>query len=86
VKLTVNSVPATASEQGVRQVCPSEVRASAPAGSDSNCIVVAAGATVDGPNCIQLGAVEQAARLNPQAAIAKRRFMVPRRCNLPQLW
>ncbi len=43
-KLTVNSLAVTASEQGVRQVWPSEVLASAPAGSDSNCMVVAAGA------------------------------------------
>jgi hypothetical protein len=67
----VNSEAATASEQGVRQLSPSEVRASAPAGSDSNCMVVAAGAPLDPPNCIQPGMVEQAAKLKPQAAMAR---------------
>jgi hypothetical protein len=64
--------------QGVRQACPSEVRASAPAGSDSNCMVVAAGADfmkLGVSNCIQLGMLEQAARLIPQAAIATTRFI-----------
>ena len=72
----MNSLALTDIEQGVRQVWPSEVRASAPDGSDSNCMVVAAGAAFCASNCIQLGMLEHAARLNPQAAIATTRFMV----------
>jgi hypothetical protein len=75
VKVTVNSLTVTATEQGVRQVCPAEVLASAPAGSDSNCMVVAAGAGFGASNCIQLGRLEQEARLKPQAAMATTRFM-----------
>jgi hypothetical protein len=58
----------------VRQVWPFEVRASAPAGSDSNCMVVAAGAPLS--KFIQLGMLEQAARLKPHAAMTTIRFMV----------
>ena len=75
----MNSLAVTASEHGVRQVCPVEVFASAPAGSDSNCIVVAAGADdmkLGVLNCIQFGRLEHPARLNGQAAIATTRFMM----------
>lgn len=75
VNVTVNSLTVTATEQGVRQVCPAEVLASAPAGSDSNCMVVAAGAGFGASNCIQLGMLEQEARLRPHAAMATTRFM-----------
>ena len=65
----------TASEHGVRQVCPVEVRDSAPAGSDSNCTVV-----VDGPKpgTEKLGMLrpEHPARLRPQTAMATVRFIV----------
>lgn len=74
--VTVNSLELIASEQGVRHDCPIEVLASAPAGSDSNCMVVAAGADLDRSNCIQLGMLEQAARLMAQAAIAITRLMM----------
>ena len=60
--VTVNSLELTASEQGVRHDWPIEVLASAPAGSDSNCMVVAAGAAFGRSNCIQLGMLEQAAK------------------------
>jgi hypothetical protein len=40
-------------------------------------MVVAAGATVDGPNCIQPGTVEQAAKLSAEPAMARRRVMIP---------
>ena len=59
-----------ASEQGVRQDCPVDVLASAPAGSDSNCMVVADGAVAGSWNCIQLGMVEHAPRVSPQAIMA----------------
>ena len=55
VNVTVNSLAVTATEQGVRHDWPTEVRASAPAGSDSNCMVVAAGADRGRSSCIQLG-------------------------------
>jgi len=75
----VNSLADTASEQGVRHVWPVEVRASAPAGSDSNCMVVADGAPLGKSNCIQLGRLEQALRPNPHArphaAMTTNRFM-----------
>ena len=74
----VNSLAVTVCVQGVRQTWPSDVLASAPAGSDSNCMVVAAGADfrkVGVSNCIQLGMLEHPARLNAQAAIAATRFM-----------
>jgi hypothetical protein len=74
--VTVNSLELTASEQGVRHDWPIEVLASAPAGSDSNCMVVAAGAAFGRSNCIQLGMLEQAARLMAQAAIAITRLMI----------
>jgi hypothetical protein len=65
---------AIACAQGVRQVCPVETFASAPAGSDSNCTVVAAGE----PNekLGMLGMPAQPARLNPHAAMATVRFMI----------
>jgi hypothetical protein len=65
----------TASEHGVRQVCPVEVRASAPAGSDSNWIVVVGGPK---PGTEKLGMLrpEHPARLKPQAAMATVRFIV----------
>jgi hypothetical protein len=61
---------------GVRQVCPVDVFASAPAGSDSNWIVV-----VDGPNpgnekLGMPGMPEHPARLRLQAAMATVRFMI----------
>jgi hypothetical protein len=65
-----------ASEQGVRQVCPVEVRASAPAGSDSNCIVVAVGAGLDFSKPIQPGMLEHAETVNPHAATTTHRFMI----------
>ena len=67
-----------ATEQGVRQVCPNDVRASAPDGSDSNCIFTVVGVGLKKPvsSCIQPGMPEHAARLNPQAAIAIARFMI----------
>ena len=75
LKLTLNSLDETATEHGVLHVCPCDVRASAPAGSDSNCIVVAAGAGFGTSNCMKSGMAEQAARLIPQAAMTKMRFM-----------
>jgi hypothetical protein len=75
----VNSLGVIVNEQGVWQLCPSDVLASAPAGSDSNCIAVATGADFMNSgvsSCIQLGMLEHAARLKPQAAIATTRFMV----------
>ena len=75
----MNSLAVPASVQGVRQACPSDVLASAPAGSDSNCMVVAAGADFMKPgvsNCIQLGRLEHPARLKAQAAIVTTRFMI----------
>jgi hypothetical protein len=74
--VTENSVALIASEHGVRQVCPSDILASAPAGSDSNCIVVAAGTGFGESNCSQPGKLEQAERLNPHAAATTIRFMV----------
>ena len=76
MKFTVNSLEVTAKEQGVRQDCPADVLASAPAGSDSNCIVVAAGAALGTSNCIHPGMLEQPARLSPRAAMAMNRFMI----------
>ena len=67
---------ATASAQGVRQVWPVEVRASAPAGSDSNCIVVVGGPKPGTEKLGMLGMPEHPARLKPQAAMATVRFMV----------
>jgi hypothetical protein len=78
-KLTENSLGGIAIEHGVRQACPSEVRASAPAGSDSNCIFTVVGVGFKNPgesSAIQLGIPEHAARLNPQAVIAITRFMI----------
>ena len=74
----MNSLEPTASEQGVRQDWPSDVLASAPAGSDSNCMLVLVGADFRKPgvsNCIQLGRLEHAVRLNPHATTATTRFM-----------
>ena len=68
-----------ASEQGVRQDCPSDVRASAPAGSDSNCMLTVVGVgfmKLGVSSDIQPGIPEHAARLKPQAAIAMTRFMI----------
>lgn len=77
VKVTVNSVLATPREQGVRQVWLVEVRASAPAGSDSNWIVVVAGPN---PGIEKLGMLgmltpEHPATVRPQAAMATIRFI-----------
>jgi hypothetical protein len=78
-KLTVNSLGVIAIAQGVRQVCPREVRASAPAGSDSNCMFTVVGVGFRKPDVssdIQLGIPEHAARLKPQTATAITRFMI----------
>jgi hypothetical protein len=74
----VNSVPLTASEQGVRQVWLVEVRASAPAGSDSNWIVVVCGPKPGTEKLGMLGMLspEHPARLKPQAAMAAVRLMI----------
>jgi hypothetical protein len=74
VNVTVNSFAAIDCAQGVRHVWPVEVVASAPAGSDSNCTVVAGGE----PNekLGMLGIPVHPARLNPHAAMATVRFMV----------
>ncbi len=72
----MNSLLVTASAQGVRQVCPVEVRASAPAGSDSNWIVVVAGPKPGNEKLGMLGMPEHPARLKPQAAMATVRFMI----------
>jgi len=63
------------SEQGVRQVCPVEVFASAPGGSDSNCTVSIAGAGFSASRFIQSG-VEHAARANPPITIAITRYIL----------
>ena len=78
VKVAVNSFAATASEHGVRQVWPVEVLASAPAGSDSNCTVVAAGAEAGRLKLGMLGMLEQAPRARDSApsAMATGRFMI----------
>ena len=82
VKVAVNSFAATISEHGVRQVWPVDVLASAPAGSDSNCTVVAAGAEAGRLKLGMLGMLEQAprkrgsARDNPPSAMATARFMI----------
>jgi len=78
VKVAVNSFAATASEHGVRQVWPVEVLASAPAGSDSNCTVVAAGAALGRLKLGMLGIPEQAPRARDSApsAMATGRFMI----------
>jgi len=78
VKVAVNSFAATASEHGVRQVWPVEVLASAPAGSDSNCTVVAAGAALGRLKLGMLGIPEQAPRARDSApsAMATTRFMI----------
>ena len=80
MKVAVNSLDATASEQGVRQVWPVEVLASAPAGSDSNWTVVAEGAG-DGRlklGRLMLGMPEQPPRAtdSPHNAKATTRFMI----------
>lgn len=78
VKVAVNSFEATASEHGVRQVWPVEVLASAPAGSDSNCTVVAAGAALGRLKPDMLGMLEQAPRESdkPHSAAVTTRFMI----------
>jgi hypothetical protein len=65
-----------ASEQGVWHDWPFDVRASAPAGSDSNCMVLADGAPLGMSNCIQLGMLEQALRPRPHATMTTNCFMV----------
>jgi hypothetical protein len=82
VKVAVNSFAATVSVHGVRQVWPVEVLASAPAGSDSNCTVVAAGAALGRLKLGMLGMLEQApsarlrARDGAPSAMATARFMI----------
>src|SRR5436190_2246424 len=70
------TAPAPAPWRSVRCAGRLGAFASAPAGSDSNCMLVVEGADFDRTsNCIQLGMLEHAARLKPQAAIAMTRFM-----------
>jgi hypothetical protein len=74
----VNSLALIACAHGVRQVCPLDVRASAPAGSDSNWTVVVPGPNPGNEKLGMLGMLrpEHPARLNPQAAMATVRFMI----------
>jgi len=75
VKVVVNSLPVTASEHGVRQVCPVEVRASAPGGLVSNCTVVVGGPKPGSEKLGMLGMPEHPARAKPHAAMATVRFI-----------
>ena len=65
---------ATETEQGVLQVCPVDVLASAPGGSDSICTVTAVGV---GLNISGIETDEQPARPRPAATTTKIRMMHP---------
>jgi hypothetical protein len=69
------------SSQGVRQLCPEEVFASAPAGSDSNRTAAVGG---DEFRKFRLGTdAEQAATVNPHAMTAMTRLIItPHYCGL----
>lgn len=77
VNVAVNSVAATDSAQGVLQVCPVEVLMSAPAGSDANSTVDAAGVGVMfGISKLGSDIFEQAPRAMQEAAVTKTRRMM----------
>ena len=65
-----------ASAQGVRQVCPVEVLASAPGGSDSKRTVSMIGAGFKASRFIQSGVDEQAARASAPLAIIMTRYII----------
>jgi hypothetical protein len=78
VNVAVKSVAATESAHGVRQLCPVDVLTSAPAGSDSNSTVEAAGVAAGRLGISKLGndMFEQAPRAMLENAMTRTRRMM----------
>ena len=77
VNVVVNSLAAIDNAQGVRQVWPVDVLTSAPAGSEANSTVVAAGVGVRlGMSKLGSEKLEQAPRAMQEAAMARTRRMI----------
>jgi len=77
VKVTASgTLTGNASSQGVRQVCPLDVLASAPGGTDSNRTVSIIGDGFNASRFIQSGVDEHAARASAPLTITMTRYMI----------